>query len=118
MKHAADKLSRAASAVYRLRTAEPDPMGDPSGDAGDAIASWDRGCLLRTVADAGYENPGQYNADLYQRTTPGWASRLEIEHVCVCGTAMDIRHFATRNYGGGTNTVLFCPSCGEMDVWV
>jgi hypothetical protein len=118
VKHAADKLSRAASAVYRLRNAEPDPMGDPSGDAGEAIAAWERGCLLKAVADAGYENPGQYNLDLAARTTPAWASRLEIEHVCQCGTAQDIRHFMTRNYGGGTDTVLSCANCGEMDVYV
>jgi hypothetical protein len=118
VKHAADKLSRAASAVYRLRNAEPDPMGDPSGDAGDAIASWERGCLLQAVAEAGYENPGQYNADLAARTTPAWASRLEIEHVCQCGAAFRIQYFATKQYGGGTDTVLFCPNCGEMDVYV
>jgi hypothetical protein len=118
MKHAADKLSRAASAVYLFRTAEPDPMGDPSGDLGDIIANWERDCLVRAVKAAGYESPGRYNQDLYLRTTPRWASLLEIEHVCQCGAAQSLKHFFTKQYGGGTNTVLTCPDCGDVDVYV
>jgi hypothetical protein len=113
-----DKLSRAASAIWSYITAEPDPIGDPSGDLGDEIAQWERDCRVRAVREAGYDNPGQYNAELRARTTPKWQNILEIEFVCECGTAFDLRHFFTKQYGGGTNTVLFCPNCGEMDVYV
>ena len=59
-----DRLSRAASAIWRYRNADPDPMGDPSGDCGDLIAAYDRSRLLRAVTAAGYTTPGEYNTDL------------------------------------------------------
>jgi hypothetical protein len=113
-----NRLSLAASAVWSYITAEPDPMGDPSGDAGDAIAEWERTCRVRAVLAAGYDNPGQYNAELANRTNPKWASILAIEFVCPCGTAFEIRHHATRQYGGGTDTVHSCRECGNMEVFV
>jgi len=117
MTTATDKLSRAASAVWRLRTAEPDPMGDPSGDCGDLIAADERRWLLRAVADAGYATPAEYNAELGARLSPGWAGQLEIEDVCgECGAALTVTHPYTREYGGGSNTVYHCPACGLVDV--
>jgi hypothetical protein len=70
------------------------------------------------VLAAGYDNPGQYNTELAKRTTPKWASILEIEFVCECGSAFHIRHTYTRNYGGGQNTSHTCPGCGKMEVYV
>jgi hypothetical protein len=111
-----NKLSRAASAVWNYITAEPDPMGDPSGDCGDLIAEWERDCRIRAVLAAGYDNPGQYNAELAKRTTPKWASILEIEFVCDCGAAFHIRHHYI--LGDGANTSHVCPNCGKMEVFV
>lgn len=90
-----NRLSLAASAIYRMRTAEADPMGDPSGDCGDAIAAYYRSRELRAVLAAGYRTPGEYNGELYDRmVTPGEKMSLrvheilqltEVEGVCECG---------------------------------
>jgi hypothetical protein len=90
-------------------------MGDPSGDCGDLIAEWERSCRVRAVLAAGFDNPGQYNAELAKRTTPKWASILEIEFVCECGAAYDIRYYASRD---GANTVHSCRNCGKMEAFV
>jgi hypothetical protein len=116
VRYAASKLSRAASAVWSYITAEPDPMGDPSGDCGDMIAEWERDCRVRAVLAAGYDNPGQYNAELVARTTPKWSSILEIEFVCDCGAAFHIRHHYI--LGDGMNTSYVCPSCGKTELEV
>lgn len=127
-----DRLSRAASAIWRYRTADPDPMGDPSGDCGDLIAAGERRAVLRMVAQAGYAKPGDYNADLraalgvapdglghmsyrtYQLTC-----ELEIGDVCPdCGAALDVTSHRTRAYGGGRDTFYKCPACSWADVCV
>lgn len=113
-----NRLSLAASAIWRLRTAEPDPMGDPSGDCGELIAQWERELLLRAVTAAGYATPGEYNAEVNARVTPRWAGLLEVENVCACGAALTVTHPYTRNYGGGTNTVYRCPACEYAEVCV
>ena len=124
-----NQLSLAASAIWRRRTAEPDPMGDPSGDCGGMISAWARDGDLRAVAAAGYATPGQYNADLRRRMA-GDGGRislrvgellaiLEIEGACPdCGAALDISHHRTRQYGGGQNTMTRCPVCGHADAYV
>lgn len=109
-----NKLSVAASAIWRYITAEPDPMGDPSGDLGSAIASWERDCRIRAVLSAGYTNVGEYNRDLAIRTSPKWASILEIEYVCLaCEVALTVTDHDTFD---GRVTVTECPSCGAVEV--
>jgi predicted RNA-binding Zn-ribbon protein involved in translation (DUF1610 family) len=132
---ATDRLSRAASAIWLYRNADPDPMGDPSGDCGDLIAAGERRHLLRMVAAAGYATPGEYNADLNRalgvgppdeqgRTAMSYRtyqllSELEVGDVCPeCGAALDVTSHYTRQYGGGHNTVYHCPACGYGDVCV
>jgi hypothetical protein len=124
-----DRLSRAASVIWRRRTAGPDPMGDPSGDCGPMIAAWTREGDLRAVADAGYATPGEYNAGLRRRMIGAdgpmtlrvseLLAILEIEDVCpVCGAALDVTSHRTRQYGGGWDTFTRCPSCGHADAYV
>ena len=130
---ATNRLSRAASAIWRLRTADPDPMGDPSGDCGDLIAAAERRHVLKVIADAGYATPGEYNADLRARmcNPPGQGGRtmslrvhdllciLEAGDVCPdCGAALDVTSHRTRQYGGGWDTVERCPDCGYAQVYV
>jgi hypothetical protein len=129
MKTADDRLSRAASAIWRWRTADPDPMGDPSGDCGGLIAVSDRNHVLKAVAAAGYANPGAYNADLRSRMVgaDGKMSQnvyyllctLEIESVCPkCGAALNVTSHYTRCYGGGWDTFEKCPVCDYAEVYV
>jgi hypothetical protein len=114
----AGRLSRAASAIWQRRTAEPDPMGDPSGDCGPLIAAWERSAELLLIAAAGYVTPGEYNADLRARLTAKAAGPLEISDVCQCGTALTVTTRPTRQYGGGTDTFVSCPACGHADAYV
>jgi hypothetical protein len=104
-------------------------MGDPSGDAGAAIAAYHRASALRAVEREGYETPGQYNEDLRARmVTPGekmshrvgdLLSILEIENVCpVCGAGLYVNEMPTMQYGGGWNTLESCPSCDYAEVYV
>jgi predicted RNA-binding Zn-ribbon protein involved in translation (DUF1610 family) len=127
--HRTDRLSRAASEIWRFRMAEPDPMGDPSGDCGDLIAAHERGVMLRAVANAGYATPGEYNNDLRSRLVNAdgtmsyrvhnLLSVLEVEDVCPsCGAALDVSSHWTRNYGGGWDTFYKCPACGHGEVYV
>ena len=130
-----DRLSRAASAIWRYRNADPDPMGDPSGDCGDLIAAYDRSRLLRAVTAAGYTTPGEYNTDLNRalgvgppdeqgRTQMSYRAftllqTLEIGDVCPqCGAALDVSSHRTRQYGGGWDTVYRCPACSYGEVCV
>jgi len=124
-----NRLSLTASAIWRYRMAEPDPMGDPSGDCGDLIAAHERAVILRMVAEGGYERPGDYNRELRARMVGDgereshnvWAllRTLEVEDVCEhCGAALDVRKHWTRQYGGGWNTMTVCPGCGWMEVGV
>lgn len=124
-----NRLSQAASAIWRLRMADPDPMGDPSGDCGDLIAQAERNIVLNAITVAGYDNPGQYNADLRSRMVDEIGkmtlrvhellSVLEVEDVCPnCGSALDVKKFRTRNYGGGRDTFEKCPNCDYAEVYV
>jgi len=123
------RLSLAASAVWRLRTAEPDPMGDPSGDAGDAISAYEYGCAVRAVERAGWATPGLYNEAL--RASLGTDGKhmsygayallsvLEVEACPGCGRAVETRSFWTKQYGGGYNTTVRCTGdCGWGEVYV
>lgn len=124
-----DRLSRTVSAIYRLRTAEPDPMGDPSGDCGHLIEAHERAVALKAVKDAGYETPGQYNEDLRSRMV-GEHGRmsyhvyhllvlLEIQEICPrCGSALDVSRNWTQAYGGGWDTYYMCPTCPYAEVYV
>ena len=128
MKTPDNRLSLAASAVWRMRTAEQDPYGDPSGDLGDSIAAYHRGVELQKIEDAGYRTPGEYNDDLRSRMIgpDGKVTcrvnelllMLEIEDVCRCGTALETTRHRTRNYGGGWDTFVKCPSCSYAEVYV
>src|SRR6185369_3752925 len=112
------RLSLAASAVWRLRTADPDPMGDPSGDAGDAISAYYYGCAVRAVERAGWATPGLYNEALHKSlgvTGPQMSygvyellSILEVEACPKCGRAVETRSFWTQQYGGGYDTTVRC----------
>lgn len=124
-----DRLSRAASAIWRFRTAEPDPMGDPSGDCGALIAQHERSVVLRAIERAGFKNPGEYNSDLRSRLAPEYPKMshaihvmlmtLEAEDVCDrCGSALNVTSHRTRNYGGGWDTMVRCPVCGYAEVYV
>lgn len=124
-----DRLSRAASAIWRLRMADPDPMGDPSGDCGDLIEQAERNCILNAITLAGYDNPGQYNTDLRSRMVDELGkmtlrvhellSILEVDRVCPnCGSALDVSHHRTKNYGGGCDTFENCPNCDYSEVYV
>lgn len=124
-----DRLSRAASAVWNFRMADPDPMGDPSGDLGDAIAAHERSVLLRAVADAGYDTPGEYNEDLRSRMVGPdgkmsyrvheLLSVLEILDVCErCGSALNKTSHYTKQYGGGWDTFYHCSNCDYSEVYV
>lgn len=123
---ATDRLSRAASAIWRYRTAGPDPTGDPSGE---------REHILKIIADAGYATPGEYNADLRSRmcdsprTADGRQKMtyrvyellcvLEADDCCPsCGTALDVTTHRTRAYGGGWDTFVCCPACGWAAAYV
>ncbi len=60
------RLSRAASAIWRLRTAEPDPY-DKIGrdnDCGPLIDAYYRRQELKAVEAAGFATAGQYNEAL------------------------------------------------------
>jgi predicted RNA-binding Zn-ribbon protein involved in translation (DUF1610 family) len=135
--HPDDRLSRAASGVWRIETADPDPMGDPSGDCGDMIAAGAQHAKLRAVLAAGFATPGEYNAALRRafgvpepdaegRTpmsyrTHIWLQILEIGDVCPapsCGAALEVTSHRTRQYGGGWDTFYHCPACGWADVCV
>lgn len=123
-----DRLSRAVSAVWRLRTADPDPMGDPSGDCGDLIAAWERRRVLAAVAAAGYATPGAYNTDLRHRMTGpdgkvSWRvndllSVLEVDACPQCGGELSKTSHYTRAYGGGYDTFERCVSCDYAAVHV
>lgn len=129
------RLSRAASAIWRRRTAGPDPMGDPSGDCGDLIAAWHRAGDLRAVTAAGYPTPGEYNTALRAALGAGppgpdgrtrmshrtyqLLSELEIDSTCPrCGSALTVTRTRTGNYGGGWDTSERCPGCGYAEVYV
>lgn len=125
--NANDRLSKAASVIYRMRTAEPDPMGDPSGDCGDMIAAYNRSRELRAVLAAGYQTPGEYNAELRDRMVLPYGRYtlkvrellmlLEIEDVCECGAALESTRHRTASYGGGWGTYVRCNSCGYAEVY-
>lgn len=123
-----DRLSRVASAIWQIRTFV-DPFGDPSGEAGAAIRASEREAVLRTVRDAGYASPGEYNADLRARLTSTGEPEnyrayllltvLSVDEVCpFCGSALDVQARHTRAYGGGYDTFVRCPSCDYAEVCV
>lgn len=111
-----NRLSLAASTIWRMRSADPDPMGDPSGDAGAAIAAYHRRSELKAIEEF-YPSPGAYNAELKERVSRSWYW-LAIEDVCECGTALDVTVRYTRQYGGGWDTSYRCPICGFGEVCV
>jgi len=130
-RNATNRLSLAASAVWRLRM-ERDPydaMGYAN-DCGDLIEAGERRAVLRAVAEAGYVTPGQYNAELRERMC--WDGKakmslrvwvllhmLEVRDVCPsCGAALDVAKHWTRNYGGGWDTFERCPECDYAEVYV
>lgn len=123
-----DRLSRTASAIWRVRT-WIDPMGDPSGDLGDVIEQGRRDHLLKIVRDAGYATPAEYNAEVERRMyAPGermslrvheMLTMLQIDDTCPrCGEGLQVRKHYTRMLGGGWNTSYQCPACGWGNVAV
>jgi hypothetical protein len=127
----ANRLSLAASAIWRRRTAAPDPY-DQLGydnDCGPAIDAYHRAGDLAAVAAAGYATPGEYNADLAGRmvTAGGRVTLrvrellmvLEIPDVCPrCGAGLVVTAHRTMQYGGGWDTTEKCTVCGYADVYV
>lgn len=129
MKTANNRLSLAVSALWRFRTAEPDPMGDPSGDCGDLIIAYERGVALKIIEESGYMTPGEYNKDLRSRMVGPdgkmsyrvyeFLTVLEIENVCPnCESALEVWAHRTKSYGGGWDTFISCPNCEFRDVYV
>jgi hypothetical protein len=114
-----NRLSLAASAIWRMRTAEPDPMDKYADDCGPLIEAHRREQELKAVA-AYYPTPGAYNAALEERLGKSYLASmvLSIEDVCACGAALDKSVRYTRQYGGGWDSFYRCPSCGFSEVYV
>ena len=128
--NATDRLSRAASTIWRDRIFEDpfDALGRDA-DCGPMIDAAHRRYQLQAVADAGYATPAEYNADLRSRmvNADGTMSlrvhnllmMLEIEDTCPsCGAALEVTSHWTRQYGGGYDTFVRCPACGYADAYV
>jgi hypothetical protein len=126
---AGDQLTRAASAVWAQRTADPDPY-DQMGygaDCGPIIEAGHRARALKAVTAAGYTTPGAYNADLRARMCPDGhvtlrvndlLSVLELEACPRCGADITTTAHRTRNYGGGWDTTERCTACDYREVYV
>lgn len=123
-----DKLSRAASAIWKARTFE-DPL-DALGrgaDCGSLIDKAARAHELRILEKLGF-TPGSYNEMLRERLAPEYPrmsyrtyiflGMLEVEACPVCGGPIESKTMPTRNYGGGFDTYLSCTHCDYQEVYV
>lgn len=129
--HHDNRLSLAASAVWRTRF--NDPMDEWAmsvcPEVGPLIAAHDRSAVLAAIKEQGF-TPGSYNEALRERLCgdeyPHMSYRvytllsfLEVENVCPeCGAALDVKTFETRNYGGGYDTFVRCSECEYGEVYV